>query len=331
MKVSDVSPILLSRVCMRRIPRYLSQGGALVEVTYRTIQGRFLIRPSQPVNEIVVGVLARAQSFCTVKLIGIVALSNHLHLLLWVPNQWHLSKLLEHFGGNTAREVNRLHDWRGSLWERRYSGICVTDEEQAQVERLEYLLSQAVKEDLVEKVEDWPGIHFGKYLLEGRSLMAGKWVDRTKKYRLEAQGKETKPEDYTTTLTVELEQLPCWAHLSWREYIRRITGMIREIEKKAAEERERRGVEVMGAEAVCQRDPQTRPNRVKESPAPRVHAASKKERLAWREAFSFFLTAYREASDLLRRGVLDAPFPEGCFPPGLPFVGETGGLAAAPG
>ena len=319
---------------MSLYPRYLPQGGALVEVTYRTIQGRFLLRPSQPVNEFVIGVLARAQGFCETKLIGIVVLSNHLHLLLWVENQWHLSKLLEHFGGNTAREVNRLHDWKGSMWERRYTGICVTEEEQAQVERLEYLLSQAVKEDLVEKVEDWPGIHFGKFLLEGRSLIVGKWVDRTKKYRLEArckEGEEVKPEEYTTTLTVEIEQLPCWAHLSWREYIRRITGMIREIEKRAAAERELRGVEVVGADAVCQRDPQVRPNRVKESPAPRVHAASKKARIEWREAFSLFLVAYREASELLRKGMTDAPFPEGCFPPGLPFVGGEGGLAASPG
>lgn len=35
----------------------------------------------------------------------------------------------------------------------------------------------------------------------------------------------------------------------------------------------------------------------------------------------------------VREGVLDAPFPEGCWPPGLglPFVGETGGLLATPG
>jgi hypothetical protein len=78
--------------------------------------------------------------------------------------------------------------------------------------RLSYLLSQGLKEDLVERVEDWPGIHFGKYLLEGRSLMAGKWADRTRKYRLEMQrrskkkkeDREVSPDEYTTTLTIEL-------------------------------------------------------------------------------------------------------------------------------
>jgi len=192
---------------MGRSPRFLPSTGALVEVTYRTIQGRFLLRPSDDLNDLVIGVLARAQSFCETELIGIVVLSNHLHLLLWVPNQAHLSKLMEHFGGNTAREVNRLRDWKGPLWERRYTGICVTEEPAAQIERLDYLLSQTVKDQLVERVDQWPGVHFGRTLLEGRSLIAGKWVDRTKKYRLEMQRKNKKkkedrevhPHEYTTT------------------------------------------------------------------------------------------------------------------------------------
>ena len=192
---------------MSGTPRFIppSSTGALVEVTYRTIQGRFLLRPSPELDELVVGVLARAQSFCDAELIGIVVLSNHVHLLLWVPNQWHLSTLMQHFGGNVAREVNRLRDWRGSLWERRYTGIYVTKEPAAQIERLAY------------------------------------------------------------------------------------------------------------------------------SPAPPVHAASKKAREEWREAFGMFLLAYREAAKLLKNGIQDVVFPEGCFPPGLPFVGEVGKPARAPG
>ena len=138
----------------------------LVEVTYRTIQGRFLLRPDRELNELVVGVLARAQSFCNAELIGIVVLSNHIHLLLSVPNQWHLSTLMQYFGGNAAREVNRFQDWRGSLWERRYTGIYVTEEPTAQIERLSYLLAQELKEDLVERVEHWPGIHLDEEVPE---------------------------------------------------------------------------------------------------------------------------------------------------------------------
>jgi|GEM_PF-3123858 len=152
----------------------------------------------------------------------------------------------------------------------------------------------------------------------------GTWVDRTKKYRSEIQGKELRREEYEQTLTVEIKQLPCWAHLSWREYLRRIRELIRTVEAEAAAKRALQETEVVGVQAICEKDPQTRPNAVSTSPAPRVHAATKRERKAWREAFTWFVVAYRTAADLLKEGHLDAPFPEGCFPPGLPYVGDTG-------
>jgi len=315
---------------MARDPRYVSHGGALVEITYRTVQGRFLLRPDPELNELVVGVFARAQSLYPVELVGIVVLSNHLHLLLWVESQYHLTQFMQHFGGNTAREVNKIHDWSGSLWSRRYRSICVTEEPAAQVARLEYLLSQAVKENLTKKVEQWPGIHFGKTLMQGRSLLVGKWVDRTKRYRAAVQGKKIEEKDYTTPMTVELAQLPCWRHLPWDRYVRRIQKMIRRIEREAERERERQGASVVGALLLRQQDPHHRPVKLEKSPAPRVHAASRDERLAWREAFGIFVAAFYAASELLRKGVRDAVFPEGCFPPGLPYVGDTGGLPLKP-
>jgi hypothetical protein len=39
-----------------------------------------------------------------------------------------------------------------------------------------------------------------------------------------------------------------------------------------------------------------------------------------KEAFSAFLTAYTDAAERLRRGVLNPGFPPNCFPPALPFV-----------
>jgi len=312
---------------MARNPRYVPEGGALVEVTCRTFQGRFLLRPRQDLNEIVVGALAHfLEKYPSIGLVGVVVLSTHLHLLLSVESQEDLSNLMRDFGSKTAREINRLYGWGGSLFSPRYRSICVTKEPAAQIARLEYLLAQSVKEFLVARVKDWPGIHFGKTLLEGRSQLVGQWIDRTKKARLEAQGKEVRRKDYTSTVTVELEQLPCWRHLDPRKYLDRIKRMIRGIEKEAEAERQCRGVEVVGAEAICMRNPQTRPNELQSSPAPLVHAASKRERLAWRETFAWFVLQYWEASERLRNGDRDAPFPEGCFPPRLPFVGTAGGV-----
>jgi len=328
---------------MARTPRYVPEGGALVEVTCRTFQGRFLLRPRQDLNDIVVGALAHfLEKYPSIGLVGVVVLSTHLHLLLSVESQEDLSNLMRDFGSKTAREVNKLNGWGGSLFSPRYRSICVTQEPGAQIARLEYLLAQSVKEGLVARVKDWPGIHFGQALLEGRTMLAGKWIDRTKKARLEIQArqkaegkkerKKVRRKDYTSTVTVKLEQLPCWRHLEWGRYVERIRRMIRGIEKDAEAERGRRGVEVVGVEEICRRNPQTRPNELQSSPAPLVHAASKKERLAWREAFAWFVLQYREASERLRNGDRDAPFPEGSFPPRLPFVGTAtaGGVPLEP-
>jgi len=307
-----------------------------VEVTYRTVQGRYLLRPNTAVNDTVVGTLARALTHRPeIGLVGIVVLSNHLHLLLTVKSQEHLSKVMERFASKCVYELNRLHNWNGPLFASRYRSICVTHEPVAQIQRLEYLLSNAVKEHLVAKVKQWPGIHFGKTLLEGREYLVGKWIDRTKKCRLEAkaqskkakaEGKKVRRQDYTSTLTLQLAKLPCWEHLPDAEYRKRVKEIIQRVEREAELEREPRGVEVVGQAAICLHDPQTRPNEVESSPAPLVHAASKRERLAWREAFSWFLEQFRDASERLRNGDRLAPFPEGCFPPGLPFVGSAGGV-----
>lgn len=46
----------------------------------------------------------------------------------------------------------------------------VTDEDAAQIERLQYVLAQSVKEGLVERVRKWPGVHSAAALLDGATL-----------------------------------------------------------------------------------------------------------------------------------------------------------------
>ena len=61
-------------------PRFVPAHG-LVEVTTRTIQGRYLLRPGPGVRERTIGVLARAQERHGLRVHAVVVLSNHLHLL----------------------------------------------------------------------------------------------------------------------------------------------------------------------------------------------------------------------------------------------------------
>jgi len=70
------------------------EAGTLVEVTCRTIHGRYLLRPSDELNEIVIGVLGYAQQSCPISVCGISVMSNHYHLLAVVKETNELSDFM---------------------------------------------------------------------------------------------------------------------------------------------------------------------------------------------------------------------------------------------
>jgi hypothetical protein len=76
---------------------------------------------------------------------------------------------------------------------------------------------------------------------------------------------------------------------------------------------------VLGAARLQTQNPHTQPNRMKKSPAPRFHAFAIAVLKALRDAYSAFAAAFRIASDRMRSGDRGALFPDGCFPPALPF------------
>ena len=198
---------------MSRKLRFIPDGGAVVEATSRTIQGRLLLRPSPQLNEIVIGVLGRAQRLYPLEILGYVFLGNHYHLLLRVDDAQRLSQFMGYFNGNLAREVARLTGWEDKVWARRYQAILVTDEEEAQANRLKYLLENSCKEGLADSPIHWPGVHCAKALITG-DRVEGTWFDRKFEYNARLQGKEPGPREFASTEEVVLSQLSCWRDLA---------------------------------------------------------------------------------------------------------------------
>ena len=254
-----------------------------------------------------------------VGLCGLCVMSTHLHLLLVVDDARQLSRVMRDLKSKLAREVNRLTGWRGTVFDRRYDSAVVTAEERAQIERLLYILSHGVKESLVEKPQDWPGVHCAEALLTGESL-TGHWFDRSREYAARNQRQDFDRLRYATEEIVTFSPLPCWAHLPPELYRARIKTLVDSIITEAAIARSATGRPVEGVEKILSRDPQTRPAKLARSPAPLVHAATKAARRAFYEAYCWFVAAFRSAAEALKQGDREAPFPAGSFPPGLPFV-----------
>src|SRR6476661_6934528 len=231
---------------MGRKLRYLPEGGALVEVTCRTLQGRLLLRPDPELNDIAAGILGRSQRLYPVDIVGYVALSTHYHLLVWAEDAQRLARFAGYFNSNLAREVSRKTGWTGKIWDRRYQAIVISNEEEAQVERLRYVLSHGCKENLVTHLRDWPGLHCVRQIVDSEPL-TGTWLDRTQEYAARRlRGENPDPLQFITRETVTLSPLPCWKHLSPEAYRQKVTNLAQEIEEEAAAKRKRTGAKPLG-------------------------------------------------------------------------------------
>jgi hypothetical protein len=152
--------------------------------------------------------------------------------------------------------------------------------------------------------------------------LVGTWHDRTQEYvARRRRGEHPDPLKYMSSEAVTFSPLPCWKHLPPEVYRERVGSMALEIEEDAAAARKRTGAQPLGAAAIRSQDPVSRPERIKKSPAPLFHAASKAVRQYLWEGFAWFVAAYRTAAEKLQRGDPNPRFPLGSFPPALPFVG----------
>ncbi|MEO8197649.1 MAG: transposase [Thermoanaerobaculia bacterium] len=310
---------------MPRRLRYVPPGGALVEISCRTVQGRLLLCPSPALNEATLGVLARAARLWEVAVHAFAFLSNHYHLLVWVADTAQLAAFMGYLNSNLAREAGRLAHWREKFWGRRYQAILVSDEEAAQVGRLAYILAQGAKEGLVASPLDWPGVHCARALAEGTAV-EGRWRSRTLESKARRKGVLLEPEAFVEREELTLAPLPCWQALPPAEQRERIRQLIEEIEVSAKLREEETGKPPLGREAVCKQNPHDEPNRMKKGPAPLVHAVDPVVRRVLRRAYFSFVDAYRYAARRLREGVTEIEFPEGAFPPPRPvrFAARSG-------
>jgi REP element-mobilizing transposase RayT len=301
--------------------RFIPPEGCLVEVTCTTIQRRLLLTPRHRLREITIGALARAKAKQEkpLQIVAFSFLSSHFHLLLWVPDAQTLAGFMCHFNSKMGKEIKRLAHWGEKIWGRRYRAILVSEEPLVQEERLEYVLANGTKEGLVESPLDWPGAHSARALLSGEP-MVGVWYDRTGEYRASRRKSPLKPEEFAEEEILTLDPLPCWRDLSPEQRQERAAAVVARIVEKAQAEREKTGMQPLGPAAIQAQHPHTRPDRIKKSPAPLFHAWSKKAYRELYEAYGHFVAAFRAAAEKLRMGDRTAVFPEGSFPPALPFV-----------
>jgi len=247
------------------------------EITIRSYQERFLLLPSEEFNELFWGAIGRGQElFPEVRLYDLISLSNHFHAFVSSTDGESRARFSQYVNQRISFEAGRLHNWKGGIFGRPSRPIpCVTEEDQ--LRRFRYLRSHGVKENLVAKAKDWPGVSALPFLREGKEITGTFfWHDNATKAMRRANGKPVDLTKFQEKYSVRFHKLPALAHLSWKEINQYTDTLTREIE---AEHDACRPHPPLGVEAILAQAPHSRPRNSKHSPAPIVHCADKNLRI----------------------------------------------------
>ena len=112
-------------------PRYHPRHVRLWKIGSKCVDDQFLLTPTPALCTLVCLFLAKMQELYDVKVVGVVFMGNHFHLLLMVYED-RLPDVMRDFKGGLAKAVNALLGRRGALWMERYDDDAVLDDAAAE-------------------------------------------------------------------------------------------------------------------------------------------------------------------------------------------------------
>jgi len=181
-------------------------------VVTKTLRGQFILAPKRGIRELCAGVLAKAQlNWPSIKLYGYAFMSNHIHLMLQGPPS-DFSAFMGFLKRELSRRLGQKYRLPGTLWHQRYAMSALPTHE-SQLKCLKYVLAQGVKEGLVARPVDWPGLHCAKALL-GNYPEIGVWFQASDYHQAKARNalrrtpKKISRSAFYQRLRVHLSMLP---------------------------------------------------------------------------------------------------------------------------
>ena len=114
---------------------------------------------------------------------------------------------MQYLKSNLSRELSRVHEWQGPMWQSRYASEEILDEESLN-EVFKYITENSVKEGLVDHPRAWRGLH-GFHQLVDKVEQEGPWLDRTAMFKARRNAKtrdRVSAKDFTTSYKVTLEK-----------------------------------------------------------------------------------------------------------------------------
>lgn len=267
--------------------------------------------------------MARGIEKYKVRLYGFVWMSNHGHLLLQAPKD-KLDEFMAYLNGQIAVNVNRFLGREHQLWARRYSAAQVLDEN-AEIERLIYMLANPQNAGLVQSIDEWPGLSSAAFFFK-KHKDPFLHFDRTAWHK---NGHPPNIAPFLSTMKLEHALLPCLARLSPRAVKRKLRKLLERTAQTVSIINEKPATKSEATESSTLRPvrfrirpvlPTERPisvrkPKLKRKQQPLCHTTNPSLRDRYRDGYRTFRAIYADCSRAYRNGDVTIEFPPGSFAP----------------
>ncbi len=272
-------------------------------LTRRCTQRQFWLRPDSEVNQIWRYCLAEAATRHDIDVVFTTVMSNHVHTVVYdrQARRPKVIEFIEHLHKLVARCVNSLRGRWENLWASERTSIVHLKTPEDVMAKMVYAATNPVKDNLVERVEHWPGVNAYTDFVNDRAVQ----VERPRRF-FQPNGKM--PASVTLRYVVPPELGDA------AEVRARLRELVRAEEAQLLLARRRGGRRVLGRRAVLRQ-------RCSEQPAsaaprrginPQVAARSQWVRIGALRGLREFQVSYRIALEAFRRRK-PAVFPAGTY------------------
>ncbi len=272
-------------------------------ITRSCAQQQFLLRPDDEVNNAVAYCLGVAAERHRIDVILATVESNHYHSVIF-DREGNYPRFIEDFHKLVARSLNKKWCRKENLWS--CEETCVTRllDHHGIMGELAYAAANPVKDRLVERAVQWPGLNGYRHLLNQRPL-------RARRPRFFFKRDSSLPAEVVLEFKIPAE-------LGDREEIlEELRNRVETIERET--KAKRAGAKVLGVRAILQQQwhhfPASHRARVAKTGKPKIRprfAGLIENRKEATQSFEDFLAGYRDARALWLAGK-SCVFPHGTY------------------
>ena len=316
---------------MPRPPKVIIHGTALFITT--SVESGLLFPAGRVMRAILRSILARAQALHPVRVCHFLVEATHIHMLVVVDNPEDIKGFMERFKTESAHAVNSiLGRKKRTVWCEGYdSPVLLTAEDV--VRKLIYIYTNPSKDNLVETIEDYPGLSSWNMWRQKKFSFDAPRLHRCDYGCIDAETSPTENEEmgrHVFSLSPDA-WMDCFdVPEGEREVINeQILEGIKEAERQFIDERQKTGRGVLGRTRLLSQP--INPAYVPERTGRRMLCICSD--LVLRKEFILAIKALialaREVYERWKLGDFSVEYPLGLYPPSLPKRVECVSLAAA--